>query len=302
MDGFICVWKPKGMTSHDVVLRLRRILNTKKIGHSGTLDPDVPGVLVVGVNRATKCLNYLPEHTKEYLGTVVLGAATETEDASGAVIDLRSVQEIPKEQLDRVLQLRHGVQIQIPPMYSAVKVQGKKLYEYARAGASVTRPRREITIHQLKQTSPLIYDKDHNQASFNIYVACSKGTYIRTLAVDLGKDLGYPAHLGSLIRLSSDGFSAEESWTLDQIEDLQKMQATYQFLRPISSAFSHIPHVRLTEEMWNVLRQGTPFFKRFSPPKETPFLALYQDQAVALYEHCLGQEDAFLVKMINNQI
>lgn len=302
MDGFICVWKPKGMTSHDVVLRLRRILNTKKIGHSGTLDPDVPGVLVVGVNRATKCLNYLPEHTKEYLGTVVLGAATETEDASGAVIDSRSVQEIPKEELDRVLQLRHGVQTQIPPMYSAVKVQGKKLYEYARAGVSVTRPSREIVIHQLKQTSPLIYDKDQHQASFNIYVACSKGTYIRTLAVDLGKDLGYPAHLGSLIRLSSDGFSAKESWTLDQIEDLQKMQATSLFLRPISSAFAHIPHVTLTEEMWHVLRQGTPFFKRFSPPKKTPFLALYQDQAVALYEHQVGQEDAFLVKMINNQI
>ena len=212
MDGIILVNKPSGMTSHDVVNKLRRILKTKKVGHCGTLDPDATGVLVVCVNKATKVLQFLTSESKEYVATLSLGTSTDTYDASGKIIETIEFHALDNNEIVACFNNFIGSQEQKPPIYSAIKVNGKKLYEYARAGEQVEVPTRSVTVNHLE-----ILQIENNLIKFK--VGCSKGTYIRSLCYDLAKALGYPGHMKDLIRTKSGNFSLENCFTLEQIEN-----------------------------------------------------------------------------------
>jgi len=217
MNGVLLLNKPKGMTSHDCVMKVRRLLGTKKVGHTGTLDPDVAGVLPICIGSATKLVQFLTAKTKEYIGEVTVGYSTTTEDASGEVVERRPVTEdFCQGEIEQVLQSMIGTNVQTPPMYSAVKVKGRKLYEYARAGICVERPQREIMIFELallddiRQTDGLL--------KFKFRVRGSKGIFIRTVAVTIGEKLGYPAHMSDLQRIASGSFNLDDCVTFAEIE------------------------------------------------------------------------------------
>ena len=209
MNGVIIVNKPQQYTSHDVIQVLRKTLHTKKVGHCGTLDPDATGVLVVCVNKATKLVPFLTCDDKEYIATLTLGFSTDTYDASGTVVDSKPFTKIAKD-IETVLQSYIGTHLQKPPIYSAIKVNGKKLYEYARNNDSVEIPERKIEIYKID-----LLHAQGNQIQFKVH--CQKGTYIRTLCHDIAKDLGYPGHMSQLERTKSGSFTIAQSYSLDQI-------------------------------------------------------------------------------------
>ena len=254
MDGIINVKKEAGMTSHDVVFKLRKILGTKKIGHGGTLDPDVVGVLPIAVGKATRMVEFMQDEGKIYEGEITLGFSTTTEDASGEVVDRTPVQDpLDAEEVDRMIAQMVGEIEQVPPMYSAVKVNGRKLYEYARAGQEVERPERQVTIYSFERTSPICYED--KLARFTFRVKCSKGTYIRTLSVDLGEKLGYAAHMSHLTRTSAAGLRLEDSLTLEEIAE--KVEAgQLDFLHPLEIGTGDLVKVYLTPEQAEEVRFG----------------------------------------------
>ena len=214
MNGIVIVDKPSNWTSHDVINKIKKILKIKKIGHAGTLDPLATGVLVVLLNGATKLSDYLLADEKEYVFEVVVGVATDTEDASGNVTDVKAVNELGN--VDEVLAGLVGPLKQKPPMYSSVHYQGRKLYEYAREGQTLDRIARDVHIYEMKRISEIIYKE--NKAVFSASARVSKGTYIRSLAVEIGNRLNFPAYLGSLRRIASGNFKIEDAVTIDEIE------------------------------------------------------------------------------------
>ena len=219
IHGVIPVDKPAGMTSHDVIYKMRRVLGTKKVGHTGTLDPAVTGVLPIVIGDATKLTEILQERDKRYIATVTLGHATDTEDATGKTLETAAVVEgsVTKEDVRAVIDQFQGDYKQTVPLYSSVRVNGRKLYWYAHEGIEVERPSRTVQIKNLKLTSDVRYED--GEISFDIDVTCSKGTYIRTLAVDIGRALGYPAHMSYLRRTESCGFSIDEAIKLDDLRN-----------------------------------------------------------------------------------
>ena len=254
MNGIINLKKEAGMTSHDAVFKLRKILGTKKIGHGGTLDPDVVGVLPIAVGKATRMVEFMQDEGKVYEGEITLGYSTTTEDASGEVVAETPVLSILDEKLvDEAIASLTGPITQIPPMYSAVKVNGRKLYEYARAGQEVERPERQVTIYSFERTSPISYED--KLARFTFRVKCSKGTYIRTLSVDLGEKLGYAAHMSHLTRTSAAGLQLEDSLTLEEIAE--KVEAgELDFLHPLEIGTGDLVKVNLTPEQADEVRYG----------------------------------------------
>ncbi|WP_188388715.1 tRNA pseudouridine(55) synthase TruB [Priestia taiwanensis] len=256
MEGIVLLHKPKGLTSHDCVFKLRKLLREKKIGHTGTLDPDVTGVLPICVGRATKLVEYLTSDTKTYEGEVTLGFSTTTEDASGEVVEQKSVERVIKrEEVLQVLQSLTGQLQQTPPMYSAVKVNGKKLYEYARKGIEVERPIRTITI----DTFELLDDRETfegEEISFRFRVACSKGTYVRTLAVMIGERLGYPSHMSDLIRTASGKFTLEQCYTFEQLEQFVEEGNVQEVFISIDEALSMFPRFEVDGELEQKIRNG----------------------------------------------
>lgn len=268
------------MTSHDAVFKLRKLLQEKKIGHGGTLDPDVTGVLPIAVGKATRVIEYMTESGKVYEGSITLGFSTTTEDASGDVVAQKSVPQgqFSDETIDQAMSQLVGEITQIPPMYSAVKVNGRKLYDYARKGETVDRPKRTVVIHAFERTSPLSYADDC--LHFDFRVACGKGTYVRTLAVDLGQLLGYPSHMSQLKRTASAGLTWEDSLTLDQIADKLAVDQ-WDFLLPMEYGVLDLPRVELTAEE---LQEVT--FGRFIALNRSEDLlaAFYQDKVVAILE------------------
>lgn len=239
MDGILLVNKPAGMTSHDVVNRIRKILHTKKVGHCGTLDPDATGVLVLCIGKATKALQFLMSETKVYQATLFLGTATDTYDSGGQIMEEKAFHGV--RDVEETLQSFIGKQQQIPPIYSAIKVHGKKLYEYARNQEHVDIQPRTIMIEKIE----LISQQDQ---SITFQVKCSKGTYIRSLCVDIGKKLGYPAHMTHLIRLASGEFYLEDCYSLEDIE-----QGHYQFIS-LEDAFQQFEHYYIDDE--NIVYHG----------------------------------------------
>ncbi|MDD4077162.1 MAG: tRNA pseudouridine(55) synthase TruB [Bacilli bacterium] len=213
MNGILLINKPSGLSSHDVIGKLRTILNIKKIGHAGTLDPAATGLLVTLVGAATKLSPYVIDHDKEYYGEVVIGIETDTEDGEGQTI---AVKEVDKELcIDDALKSLLGKQMQTPPMYSAVKQEGKKLYQLARRGIEIERLPRAIDIYCLERTTPVIYE--NKTARFSFFAKVSKGTYIRTLAVDIGKKLGYPAYLARLQRIAVGKYTISDAFSLEAV-------------------------------------------------------------------------------------
>lgn len=209
MDGVINVYKPAGMTSHDVVNRVRRIAGTKKVGHTGTLDPDAEGVLPVCINRGTKVADMLTFSDKRYVATFRLGLTTDTLDISGNVLT-RSEVNVSAAEIECTVKSFTGAIEQIPPMYSAIKIGGKKLCDLARKGVEVERKARKITIYGIDLL-------DISEDEFTIDVSCSKGTYIRTLGHDIGQKLGCGATMTKLIRTQSSVFTVENSVKLDEL-------------------------------------------------------------------------------------
>jgi len=251
MNGVINVNKPAAMTSFDVIAILRKTLNMKKIGHTGTLDPDATGVLPVCVGKATKLVEMLTANNKQYEAEVKLGIITDTQDISGNVIKSSEIN-ICYEDIINAVNGFIGEQKQIPPMYSAIKIGGKKLYELAREGKTAEREPREITISNISVTS---FNKQDN--TFEMIVDCSKGTYIRTLANDIGEKLGCGAALSKLNRTMSGRFSLDNAYTLDQISEMVKKD-NLSFMIPLDEVMDEYEKVILAEKNAYKLRNGIP--------------------------------------------
>lgn len=281
------LWKPKGMTSHDCVFKLRKILRMKKIGHTGTLDPDVTGVLPICLGRATKVAEYITDAGKSYEGEVTIGYSTTTEDSSGDKVEEKVVTgSITREQVEEVLRSLTGVIKQTPPMFSAVKVNGKRLYEYARQGIEVERPTREVTIYKIELLDEW-ESLSGEQVSFRFKVDCSKGTYIRTLAVMIGEKLGYPAHMSDLSRTRSATMTLSDCLTFEQIEEAQSKGLLEQSLRPIEDALSYLPKYEINDTLAMRVRNGAVLE---APPEllltEGPIAVFTESgEAIAIYVH-----------------
>ncbi len=218
MFGFLNIYKPKDITSHDVVSYLRRVTKIKQIGHTGTLDPFAEGVLPVCIGKSTRLIEYLSDD-KAYIATVQFGKTTDTYDIEGEVLSESDIK-VKEDELLSALTKYFGEIEQMPPKYSAIKVNGKKLYEYARAGVEVEIKSRKVVIEEIKLLS-----FDSNLQTAEIYIKCSKGTYIRTIGYDLGQDLGCGAYLSGLKRVQAGDFSVEDSiplYDLKTVEDVEK--------------------------------------------------------------------------------
>ncbi len=252
INGIINVYKERGYTSHDVVAKLRGILKQKKIGHTGTLDPEAQGVLPVCLGKATKVCDLLTDKTKEYRAVLRLGVVTDTQDMTGTVLqetDVTCTDEMVRACISRFV----GVQDQIPPMYSALKVGGKKLYELARQGIEVERKPRRITIERI-----LVEDISLPEVTFT--VTCSKGTYIRTLCHDIGAALGCGGCMKSLLRTKVGSFSLENSVTLEEIIRCREEGRLPEVIHPTDSVFSHLPEIILSPEAERLVRNGNPLY------------------------------------------
>ena len=242
MDGIFNVLKPPGMTSHDVIGFLRRALNTKKIGHGGTLDPDAAGVLPVFAGTATRLLSYAMEGRKQYIAEFTLGEQRETGDDSGTVVKTMPVPELTEAKLKEVLQSFLGKQIQLPPMYSAVKINGQKLYQLARKGVEVERKARPIEIYKLELLdAKLPTESISAKYSFTVAVECSKGTYIRVLGEDIATALGTCGTMSFLLRTQVGSYLLNEAHTLQEIAENPAGCCA----EPIT-AVSHLPKLELT--------------------------------------------------------
>lgn len=247
MNGVLVVDKPKGITSFDVVREVRRALGQKKVGHTGTLDPMATGVLPVCVGEGTKIAQFITEATKAYDATLKLGATTDTLDAEGKVLLTRPVPALDAATLEAAFARFRGPQQQVPPMYSAVKVGGKRLYELARAGEEVERAARDVTVYEL-----VLRDFSADEVKFS--VTCSKGFFVRTLAAELGETLGCGGHLVALRRTQSGPFTLAQAMPLAEVQALGPKAAAR--LVPLVDALADLPEVQVTEAEAARVRHG----------------------------------------------
>lgn len=283
-DGIVNLNKPIGYTSHDCVMKLRRIFNTKKVGHTGTLDPAVEGVLPICIGEATKVVPYLTDTDKTYQAEITLGVSTTTEDQTGDVLETVPVLNMIEEtKIERVSQQFLGESTQLTPLYSAVKVNGKKLYEYARQGIPVERPKRQISVKQLKLT-PGTLRREGDVVKFSFEATVSKGTYIRTLCVDLGKALGYPAHMSHLVRTRTAAFTLADAVTLEELEQLKNQQALHTILHPLQTGLLHLPVWEVDEEMKKRIGFGQKLPRPDGFLVDTPYRMEHNGELLAIYQ------------------
>ena len=274
MNGIVIVDKPQGWTSQDVTARLRRVFNTRRIGHGGTLDPMATGVLPVFVGRATRGVEFFEHAEKTYETVLRLGMTTDTEDVTGTVLTQAEVSVTP-EQIDAVLQQFRGEILQVPPMYSALKVNGQKLCDLARKGKEVERKPRPITIHELKLL-------ETGENTLCLRVRCSKGTYIRTLCKDIGEALGCGGCMAELRRVSAGEYTIEEAVPLQQLLEAQNPE---NYLRSVDTIFRNHPAVKLTANQEKRCRNGNAFsvalaegtYRAYSQTGEFLMLAKVED-------------------------
>ncbi len=250
MNGIICVNKPGGVTSFDVVAKLRSILKIKKIGHGGTLDPIAEGVLPVFLGNATKACDIIPDKTKSYTAGFRLGETSDTQDITGNIVK-RSETGVPESDLLAVMTEFTGIIRQIPPMYSAVKVGGKRLYELARKGIEAERDARETEIMSIELRR---YDPETREGIID--VTCSRGTYIRTLINDIGERLGCGGIMTSLLRTASGGFTLDESHTPGEIQQAADEGRIDDLIIPVQRPFADMPPIRLDESQTEKYRHG----------------------------------------------
>ena len=287
MDGIIALWKEKGMTSHDCVFKLRKILKTKKVGHTGTLDPNVDGVLPICVGKATKLVDFMVDKDKVYRGEICLGFATDTQDLDGQVV-AESFLDMPltDEDLAEGLSSLEGWIDQVPPMYSAVKVKGRRLYDYARAGETVERPKRKARVDYFAQTGPMTYNKDKGRLTFPFEVKCGKGTYIRTLATDLGAYFGQEATLTQLTRIASTPFKASDCYRLEEIKAMMEAGDDQSFLHPLDELLAQYPIWQVPDHLKKLVANGAVLNQENLPTEladKLPVRAYIDGQLKALY-------------------
>ena len=247
-NGILIVDKPAGWTSQDVAAKLRGVFHERRIGHSGTLDPMATGVLVLFVGRATRAVEFAESDSKEYLAGLRLGLVTNTQDTSGETLETHPVA-VTREELDAALDAFRGDISQIPPMYSAIKIGGKKLYELARKGQEVERKPRNITIFELAV-------EDGHDSDWNLRVHCSKGTYVRTLCHDVGQQLGCGGCMSSLRRTRAGRFTLEQAVTMEQILEFAKEHDPAELLLPVDALFAQHPALIVTLGQTEKLKHG----------------------------------------------
>lgn len=275
MDGIVNLLKPPGMTSHDVVYAVRRALGIKKVGHTGTLDPGVAGVLPICVGRATRLAEFIAGEDKAYRAEITFGVTTDTQDSFGVVLEEKEAAHLGRGDVAYMLTRFSGPIMQVPPMVSAVKVGGKRLYELAREGVEVERQARPVTIHRLQ----LLDFRPGPRPVAYVDVVCSKGTYIRTLAADIGAALGVGAHMSYLVRTRSGPFTLEEAATM---EELAAGQAT--MLSP-AAALGAMPRATVTGPAAERLKHGVaPRLRLEEPPGTTVALQDAAGDLLALAE------------------
>lgn len=249
--GIICVNKPAGFTSFDVIAKMRGILKMKRLGHAGTLDPMATGVLPVFAGRAAKACDILPDHDKSYRAGFRLGMTTDTQDSTGNVLS-ESDKAVSRTELLSALENFRGEITQLPPMYSAVSVNGKRLYELARKGETVERPARTVTVYTLE-----LLDYDEETRCGELELSCSKGTYIRTIVNDVGEALGCGGIMTSLVRTKACGFSLQDCVTLEQLQRLAEDGCGFSScLRPIEDVFADFPALHLKGAQERMYRNG----------------------------------------------
>jgi tRNA pseudouridine55 synthase len=257
LDGILIIDKPAGITSHDVVARVRRILKTKRVGHTGTLDPFATGVMVVLVGQATRLAQFLDKDEKEYEALVRFGVETDTGDLTGShrrTSDMRNEEIVSRLVLthwDEVFDEFRGDIEQVPPMYSAKKIDGKKLYEHARKGETIKREKINVVINKLELVDQV--QGSDLRSELHIRVVCSAGTYIRTLAEDVGRNIGIGAHLGELRRTRAGKFTIDQGLTLERLEKLDDPSSS---LIAMKEAVSHLPTLILPEDRVEKTRSG----------------------------------------------
>lgn len=308
INGVINIYKIKGFTSHDVVAKLRGIMKQKKIGHTGTLDPDATGVLPVCLGSATKLCDMLTDKEKEYVAKVRLGVITDTQDMTGAVLCQKEV-DVDENQVTEALQTFVGKYEQVPPMYSALKVNGKKLYELAREGKEVERKARPVTVHYIEVM-------DMQLPELTIRVGCSKGTYIRTLCHDLGERLGCGAAMAALERTKSGQFTLDTALTLAELEEKLKEAGDNrdavmeEYVIPVDKMFSKLQELRLLPEWERLVQNGNSFeeknLKKEFQVKERADKSEYRvyigdNIFMGVYEYCEAKRKFSPVKMFINQ-
>ncbi len=283
MQGILPLWKEKGMTSHDCVFKLRKILRMKKIGHTGTLDPNVDGVLPICLGSATRIAAYITDSGKEYEAVVSIGTTTETEDADGVVVEQDlSMKKLTRTQIEEALAQLTGKIDQTPPMYSAVKVNGKRLYEYARKGIEVERPTRQVYIESIElRTEAEQFEGE--TITFPIRVKCGKGTYIRTLAVQIGQLLGYPAHMASLTRTMSGSFEQQQCVTLAEVEEKFAEGQMDDVLLSVEKALEQFPFIELDSEKYAKIKNGQVLPKHAMLEHASKIVFTKNGRAVAVY-------------------
>lgn len=280
LNGILVIDKDKGMTSADVVYHLRRVLHIRKIGHAGTLDPEVTGVLPIAIGQATKLIEMMHTRPKEYIGTGLFGYSTDSYDATGTVLkEKKLIQPFSGAEIQENMNKFVGEIVQVPPIYSAVKVNGKHLYEYAREEIEVERPQRRVEVKQYDLTKEPVFDINTGQESFDFKIKCSKGTYVRSLVNDLGEKLDCPATMTYLRRTASSGFDITQAVKLKEIEENPK-KAT-ELIQPIDAFFKEYTQVDLTEEKWLKVKNGAGISLETNAKK----VALrYNKKVKAIYE------------------
>lgn len=298
IHGIINVYKEKGFTSHDVVAKLRGIVGQKKIGHTGTLDPDATGVLPVCLGKATKLCDLLTDKNKTYEAVLLLGKTTDTQDITGEVLEEKSTEALTEEKVREAIEGFIGDYEQIPPMYSALKVNGKKLYELAREGKVVERKARPVKILDIQ-----ILEIDLPKVRME--VSCSKGTYIRTLCHDIGEKLGCGGCMESLIRTRVSTFRIEDAKTLDEIETLKQEGKLAELLVPIDAMFPFYPKITVKDDWKAFAKNGNPLdlkmLKEACGQDEETQVRLYDESGkfIAIYQW--KEKKYHIVKMFFNE-
>ncbi|MCB6568241.1 tRNA pseudouridine(55) synthase TruB [Eubacterium limosum] len=290
LNGYLNIYKEKGMTSHDVVFKARQILHTKKIGHTGTLDPNAQGVLVLCVGKATKAVEYLNDLDKVYEAEILFGQETDTCDCTGTVTAEEPINFTGEEFL-KVLESFRGDSMQVPPIYSALKINGRKLYDYARAGEKVEIPPRPIHISRIEAIETVELPR---KARF--IVECSKGTYIRSLCRDIGKKLGTAACMGDLYRKRVGDFRIENALHLSQLKNLMLVDRAQGFFHEPEYALEKFRMVTANEQGSRFLRSGNRLYQwnaveDFVSYEDSEILRLYdQEEFVGIGRFCAGEE------------
>ena len=298
IHGIINVYKEKGFTSHDVVAKLRGIVGQKKIGHTGTLDPDATGVLPVCLGKATKLCDLLTDKNKTYEAVLLLGKTTDTQDITGEVLEEKSTEALTEEKVREAIEGFIGDYEQIPPMYSALKVNGKKLYELAREGKVIERKARPVKILDIQ-----ILEIDLPKVRME--VSCSKGTYIRTLCHDIGEKLGCGGCMESLIRTRVSTFRIEDAKTLDEIETLKQEGKLAELLVPIDAMFPFYPKITVKDDWKAFAKNGNPLdlkmLKEACGQDDETQVRLYDESGkfIAIYQW--KEKKYHIVKMFFNE-